>query len=194
MVEKGLVVILPLVFLGSFISRNLIVKSKIKQNVRASDGLLKASMGFSTLGIFMTIFAVWSDGFYSALGKIDVLRSPAVSVFGLCLYGVGIVMGWIFSAHLKDSWRVGVPSGQKTELVETGIYGYIRNPYFLSYYLMFISLFLVRPCYGIGVVTLACVFTFHGMVLKEEIHLLKSHGEAYRAYQKKAGRYFPRLG
>ena len=100
-------------------------------------------------------------------------------------------MGWFVSAHLKESWRVGIHEDQKTELIIDGIYRYVRNPYFISYFVMFFSLFLVRPSIIILVLIAITITIFHRMVKNEERHLLELHGEKYMNYKETTGRYLP---
>ena len=107
---------------------------------------------------------------------------------GLTLFGIGVVMGWVFSAQLQDSWRVGVHPDQKTTLIQSGNYARIRNPDFLSYFIMFGGLFLVRPSLMMMVLAIATIVIFHRMVLKEEAYLSRVHGQAYEAYKKATGR------
>ena len=112
---------------------------------------------------------------------------------GLFLFSSSIVMGWIFSGQLEKSWRIGVHENQTTELIQNGVYAYIRNPYFLSYFVMFLGFFLVRPSVVMGVLTAGSVFIFHSMVLKEEAYLKKVHEKEYENYKQSSGRYFPKL-
>ena len=101
-------------------------------------------------------------------------------------------MGWLFSAQLRESWRVGVHDNQKTELIQSGIYKYIRNPYFLSYFIMFFGQFLVRPSFVMVALIAISIAIFHRMVLKEEAYLLTIHGKEYEEYRYITGRYIPR--
>jgi len=193
MIEKILIILLTLIYLGAFITRNLIVKADTKQRIRASDFLLKSSIIFTTLCFLMTIISTNSERWYQLMGAIVFLRYPIISYMGLFLFALSIIMGWSFSAQLKNSWRVGIHENQKTALIQNGIYAYIRNPYFLSYFIMFFSLFLVRPSYVLFVLLLAASTIFHCMVIREEIHLLNLHGKEYIKYKKKTGRYIPRF-
>ena len=136
----------------------------------------------------------FSKKWYHHMGAIPFLRHPIISFTGLFLFGAGIISGWIISAQLKDSWRVGVPENQITELIQEGVYAYIRNPYFLTYYIMYIGLFLVRPSFLFLFLVSAIVIVFHFMVLKEEEYLSKIHGNAYKKYKNRTGRYLPRFG
>jgi protein-S-isoprenylcysteine O-methyltransferase Ste14 len=191
MTEKILIMLLSLVYLGTFVARNVIVKAKTKQPIRASDPLLAASMIFVNLCIFMAIFSTASDTFYQLLGVISFLRTSLVSYFGLLLFSIGIIIGWFFSAQLKESWRVGVHEKQETKLIQSGVYKYVRNPYFLSYFIMFMGQFLIRPSLFMAVLVAITVMIFHRMVLKEEAYLLRTHGKEYEKYKGSTGRYIP---
>jgi len=127
------------------------------------------------------------------MGPISVLRDPLVSYFGLTLFGGNFIFGWFISAQLKDSWRIGVDKGQRTEFIQDGIYTAIRNPYFLTYFIGFFSLFLVRPSIVMAALLIITVAVFHFLVLNEESHLSANHGTVYEKYKNTAGRYFPRF-
>ena len=190
MIEKILVLILPLIFLGFFFSRNLIVKVRAGEPIRSQDRLVTSSIILSAACILLTILSVYSESVYRFTGIISFMRLPLISYLGLALFGASIILGAIFSAQLKDSWRVGVHEDQKTTLIKDGVYAHIRNPYFILFY----SLFCIRPGLLLLVLILAAVAVFHKMVLKEEHYLSGVHGAEYEAYKKKTGRYFPRLG
>ena len=90
---------------------------------------------------------------------------------------------------LKDSWRVGVLENQQTELIEDGIYRFSRNPYFLSYLIMFAAYTILLRNIILLVLSFVGFALIHAMVLKEEKYLAALHGEKYRQYQKKVPRY-----
>jgi protein-S-isoprenylcysteine O-methyltransferase Ste14 len=179
--------------LGTFLARNIQVQTKTKQKVKASDSLLTLSILATTSCIAATLFSTSSENFYHFFGPIAFLHIPAVSSFGLLVFALSIVLGWIFSGQLGESWRVGVHETQKTELIQSGIYQYIRNPYFLSHFIMYMGLFLIRPSLVLLVLVAATMVLFHRLVLREEAHLLSTHGKEYEAYKESTGRYLPRL-
>ena len=191
MFEKIAIIILALTYLGVFIARNVVVKARTGQKIRSKDGLISSAIVFSGLSICTAILSTWSMSFYRIMVPITYIRHPFIAYTGLILWATSILVGWVVSAQLKNSWRVGVHEDQTTELVQEGIYAYIRNPYFLTYYVMFLSLFLVRPSVTLLGLVLATAALFHQMVLKEERFLSKNHGQAYHDYMQKAGRYFP---
>jgi|SRR5208283_2401981 len=91
-------------------------------------------------------------------------------------------------------WRMDVPLEGEVPLITDGPFRYVRHPiYSLSMLLMICSAVVVPtvPMLGIAIVHLTL------MLLKarhEEGHLLRLHGEAYRAYLARTGRFFPKRG
>ena len=191
MLEKTGITLLITLFLAGFIARTLLIKSKVKKPIRSKDALNKIAIIFTSILFTIGILSVFSERLYDLMLSLNCIRSISSSILGLIFFAAGLILGWASSANMGESWRVGVIEDQKTELITNGIYGHIRNPYFLSYYIIFLSLFLVRPSVLIGMSTMFLVFVFHMMVIKEEKHLEKLHGNRYLRYKKKTGMYFP---
>jgi protein-S-isoprenylcysteine O-methyltransferase Ste14 len=111
-------------------------------------------------------------------------------LISLLLMLANLAVGLASLKDLGDSWRVGVIEEQQTQLIESGIYRFTRNPYFVAYLLMFAAytillqniILLVLSCIGFGMV--------HLMVLKEEQYLATTHGEDYQQYRARVPRYF----
>jgi protein-S-isoprenylcysteine O-methyltransferase Ste14 len=151
------------------------------------------SILLSAACFIITIGSVCSQRFFLKMENIASLDHKVFTYCGFALFFASIVYGWIVSGQLKDSWRVGVIDNQKTKLIKTGVYAYIRNPYFLSYYVMFLGLFLVRPSLVFAALAIITTSFFHLMVLREEAYLASVHGNEYLDYKKATGRYLPKL-
>jgi protein-S-isoprenylcysteine O-methyltransferase Ste14 len=190
MIEIILLVLLTTLYLFMFIARNIAVKKRIDKPVRKADWLVSSVIVLTTFCFIVTLIST-SDKIYPFMGKIDYLRCSIASYLGLLLLLISIILCWIFSSHLKDSWRVGVHEDQKTVLIKDGIYVYVRNPYFVSYFVMYLSLILIRPSLVLLALVIFNVIIFHRMVLKEEAYLLKTHGKEYEKYKAETGRYLP---
>ena len=96
--------------------------------------------------------------------------------------------------RMGKNWRMAVAPDQKTELVTTGLYKYIRHPIYAVSILLMLCTVVVVPT-GLVVVMAAIHITM--MIMKarnEERFLLGVHGAAYEQYCLRAGRFFPRLG
>jgi protein-S-isoprenylcysteine O-methyltransferase Ste14 len=94
----------------------------------------------------------------------------------------------IAQGHMKNSWRIGIDTETKTELVTTGLFGLSRNPIFFGMILSLVGLFLVTPN------ALTALFLILGYVLiqiqirLEEEFLGKEHGQEYINYKQKVRR------
>ena len=92
-----------------------------------------------------------------------------------------LAMAWtiIAQGNMKDSWRIGIDSERKTELITVGIFRYSRNPIFLGMVMVLAGLFLITP----NAVTL--IFWIVGYILiqvqirLEEEYLRRQHGKLY---------------
>jgi protein-S-isoprenylcysteine O-methyltransferase Ste14 len=135
------------------------------------------------------------------LGGIGVLRPVGwlgdefVRVVGLVLFPIGAVRTDAAQYAMGDAWRIGVDPSQRTRLVTTGLFRRTRNPIFVSTILALSGIVLLVP----NVVTLAAlVFLVVAVELQvrwvEEPFLLRIHGDAYRAYAERTGRFLPGIG
>ena len=116
-----------------------------------------------------------------------------IRVLGCILGILGVGVFVISILTMRDSWRAGVPNDEKTELVTTGIYAYSRNPAFLGFDLIYLSILFMFFNWGLLVTTVLTVVMFHLQIVKvEEDFLIKTFGEEYLEYRKKVCRYIGR--
>ena len=153
---------------------------------------------------YLSIWPFWVGGivllflnrYYAAFDFLTFSFPMAsfVQVVGLVIFYVGsLFFTWaLFHAgkYLRPSTS-GVNANQR--LVQDGPLGIVRHPYYVSYVLILVglSLTLTTPwplllalCVGIGM----------GPTAKaEEEQLAARFGEAYKRYEQKVGRFFPKL-
>jgi protein-S-isoprenylcysteine O-methyltransferase Ste14 len=190
-VEKLTILLLTAFFLVLFISRNIMLKIKIGKTIRGKG--INSAVILSSLLFTVTNIAVIDERLYRLLLPIDALTHRWLSLCGYVFLAVAIVCSGIISRQMRDSWRVGIQPGDRTVLIQTGVFSVIRNPYFLTYYAMFISFFMIRPAVVLLVLVLSIILVYHRIVLREEKHLHRMHGQAYADYMKRTGRYFPKM-
>lgn len=118
-----------------------------------------------------------------------------VRVLG-CVLGILGVGVFVVSVHtMRDSWRAGVPKDEKTELVTSGIYAYSRNPAFLGFDLIYLSILFMFFNWELFLTTLLAIVMLHLQIVNvEEDFLVKTFGEEYLEYRKKVCRYVGRKG
>lgn len=110
--------------------------------------------------------------------------------FLIGLIGDGIFL--IAVVTMKNNWRAGIPASDKTELVQSGIYEWSRNPAFLGFDFMYVGVCLLfcNPL-TIGFSLFAMVM-LHLQILQEEKYLTETFGAPYEAYKNRVLRYLGR--
>lgn len=169
-----------------FFAKNILLHRRLGMPVRGRNREAKLSVGFFVLLILCSILL---SLFEAPFGTVDLMARNTALVITLALLAVNLLIGVASLVGLGDSWRVGVLEDQKTDLVERGIYRFSRNPYFLSYLIMFAAYTILLQSVILIILSLVGFAMIHLMVLKEEKHLTALHGEMYRQYKERVPRY-----
>ena len=175
-----------LIFQGMFVTKNIILRKKISQQIRGDNS--EATISISFFALFIAIAFVLSI-VNSPIGEIPLLTGSIAMSFGLAILFLNIIISTASLVHLKDSWRVGVLEEQETELITSGIYRFSRNPYFASYILMFAAYTLLLQNLLLLGLSIAGFVLIHKMISKEETYLFSVHGDAYSEYKRTVPRY-----
>ncbi|MHB8875296.1 MAG: methyltransferase family protein [Myxococcaceae bacterium] len=148
------------------------------------------------LRIFVVALVAWCLLFISlgpgALGVWSVPQVFAVLAWVLLISGVVVVV--IAQAQMGASWRIGIDSKNRTELVTHGLFQIVRNPIFTGLLLVTLGIVLLTPSPWSVLGWAFLLYVLALQVRLEEEHLLRLHGEPYRAYASRVGRFAPLLG
>ncbi|HNE03656.1 MAG TPA: isoprenylcysteine carboxylmethyltransferase family protein [Anaerolineales bacterium] len=131
--------------------------------------------------VVIGVVSFWTDG-YPYLAPIHWLENASLDYSGLGLLFLSFF--WTFSAQAQmgNSWRIGIDTAHKTELVQSGIFKFSRNPVFLGMRLTLLGLFFILPNAPTFVIFLIGDLLMQIQVRLEEEFLTKTHGAAYREY------------
>jgi len=132
---------------------------------------------------------------WTGVSSLGVVLPAEVRVVGLALMATAAAVVLIGQRDMEDSWRIGVDRTETTELITTGLFRWVRNPIFAAMAVVLLGLVLTVP----NLITcVAFVATLIGIELQvrkvEEPYLQRVHGERYRAYARRVGRFVPGLG
>lgn len=119
----------------------------------------------------------------------NVTLAPSVRAIGIALGIMGVLSFALATISMQDSWRVGIPE-EKTVLVTNGIYKWSRNPAFVGFDLLYLSICLLYFNIPLLMVSLWAAIMLHLQILQEETHMENMFGEEYVQYKKKTMRYF----
>ena len=177
------------VFYGIYFAKVLVQKRRgiqtrqIGRRKEKSIHMVEVLMSIATLGAPIAQFLIALDWNYLPAG---------VRLTGFCVGMLGDAIFLLSVLCMKDSWRAGIPDKDKTELVTTGIYRFSRNPAFLGFDLMYVSVLLL---YG-NLLTLSfsafAIVMLHLQILQEERYLVNTFGAPYQEYCRHVFRYLGR--
>jgi protein-S-isoprenylcysteine O-methyltransferase Ste14 len=181
--------VIIILYLTAFFLRNLKTYFSTKKSIRGKSAKLTLSLVFSTIIYLVVILLILQPEKMRFIFEIKFLDHSILKYFGYAFIFIALLAGLAALFEMRNSWRVGIKHDQKTELVTTGIYSFSRNPYFLSYDLLFLGLFLIYPSLILLALIIGLAFIFHMMILEEEQYLEKIQGEYYLQYKNKVARY-----
>ncbi len=131
----------------------------------------------------------------AVVGATPVDAPAGVQAAGLVVALVGFAATLAGQTGMGASWRIGVDPGERTALVTTGPFSHVRNPVFANMFPTSFGLVLLVPN-AVAWAGFAALFAALEIQTRavEEPYLLRTHGEAYAAYARRAGRFLPGVG
>jgi protein-S-isoprenylcysteine O-methyltransferase Ste14 len=178
-----------------------------EREARASRGARPFAWGVWEIGartalvVVPILFVV--DGFGVPLG---LLYAPSLTYVGplalpLQVLGVAcaaaglVILFWVGRILAVNVYR---KASKERELLQSGIYAYIRHPFYLHFLLLPVGLLLLT-LNPLMLVVLLAYLTLDGPVLpstwmrEEERELAGRHGPTYAEYHERTGRWLPRI-
>ncbi len=129
------------------------------------------------------------------IDPLDALDSAGVRATGVALFLAGLIATVYAQIAMGESWRVGVDEQERTALVTSGPFAVVRNPIYAAFLPATVGLALLVPN-AVAFVGLAMLFVALEIQVRlvEEPYLLRAHGDSYRQYAARVGRFVPGLG
>lgn len=131
----------------------------------------------------------------AGLPALPGLDERWLHVAGLVVTVAGIAATLAAQLAMGTSWRVGVDPAERTDLVTGGAFALVRNPIFTAMAATTLGLTLMVPNAVALAAWLVLVLALQLQVRAvEEPYLVATHGEAYRRYAARVGRFLPGVG
>ena len=126
---------------------------------------------------------------YPYLAPVSWLERPWLRSTGVALLIVSLL--WTVSAQVQmgESWRIGIDTARKTTLVNSGVYGFSRNPIYVGIMVTQLGMFLVIPNALTLMIAVVGTVLLNMQVRLEEEYLKSTHGEDYVAYTRRVRRW-----
>lgn len=151
---------------------------------RKDTHAVETLMGIATVGIIpaqlLSIVMGWSH-----LGANARFTGFCIGLSGDLIFLISVL-------SMKDSWRAGIPEGDRIKLVKDGIYAYSRNPAFVGFDLQYIGVLLMYCNLLTGLFTVFAIVMLHMQILQEEKYLTSAFGAEYLEYRHQVYRYLGR--
>jgi protein-S-isoprenylcysteine O-methyltransferase Ste14 len=93
---------------------------------------------------------------------------------------------------MGKSWRMGIDPTEKTQLIISGPYAYVRHPIYALSQLMMISSILAVPTIAMLIIGAIHLTFMQWEARREEQYLVATHGEEYANYLRRVGRFIPK--
>ncbi len=139
----------------------------------------------SVATVLTCVAGVWS------IFMVKRFPMPVLRILGVITGVLAVIIFTSATITMKSSWRVGIPE-EKTALITNGIYSWSRNPAFVGFDLLYLSVCLMFFNIPLILVSLWAAVMLHLQILQEEVHMQKMFGEEYEQYRKRTARYFGR--
>jgi len=151
--------------------------------------------------VWMPVVLAWcAQPWLSLLGhRISPWLQPAsgfaFTVLGfagalLCVLAtVGTFVCW---REMGKSWRLGIDPNEKTKLVFSGPYRFVRHPIYALSSVLVLGTLATTPTAAMLAIALLHLVLLQIEARREEKYLVAQHGRSYTDYQRQIGRFVPR--
>lgn len=108
---------------------------------------------------------------------------------GITLIFLGTIFFWLALLSMRENWRLGINSVQRTLLVTWGIFRMTRNPEYLGLIFLYLGFFLVCPNFFTLLGAILGMIVLHLQILEEEFSLAVRFGKPFFNYKYSVRRY-----
>jgi protein-S-isoprenylcysteine O-methyltransferase Ste14 len=163
--------------------------------LRRNAGLLDVLSGILFIGGMAMGVVSLQLVLQDSLEPIDALDTGALHVIGVVLAALGGTAVFLAQLGMGASWRIGVSDEERTALVTTGWFSVVRNPIYSAMIVGWTGFALLVPTW---LAFAAVVVIAAGLELQvravEEPYLVRTHGDEFRGYASRVGRFLPGVG
>lgn len=187
MVYQIIAILILITFYAFYFAKLIIQKRQfIKTNQMGIGNKPKKVLLIERIMSFATVLT-----FIIGAGSIFLTKQFPVKelrIMGIVIGIIGVIFFALATITMKTSWRVGIPE-EKTTLITDGIYQWSRNPAFVGFDLLYLSICLMFFNIPLVLVSVWAVVMLHLQILQEEKHMSHMFGDEYEAYKKHTLRY-----
>lgn len=185
--------------IGGYWLRVLRMARKARQKTgRAANFLPAEPVGRMLRIAWVPIVLIWiAQPFVVSLanprrGPVAPLATSAWVAWAMVFVAVACL--WVSRICWKamgKNWRMGIDPGERTSLVLSGPYRYVRHPIYALSQMMMVSTMAAIPSPLMLAAGALHLVLLQWEARREERHMLHVHGDAYSDYSLRVGRFLP---
>jgi len=156
--------------------------------------------------VWMPVILLWIVLPFIAFFATKKERFPPEIRAFLSTFPISVGLGWLAAVvavlsllatficwrRMGSSWRMGIDPLDKTQLVFSGPFAFVRHPIYGLSSLLMVSTVVAVPNVLMFATGLVHLVLLQWEAHREEKHLIELHGDEYRRYSRGTGRFFPR--
>ena len=197
--QQFLHIFLPIYFIFyfaiAFVAKSILVAKKIGKsplvlpNDDSAYGLIglyfKLTMLAMLIYVLLFAFKLFEYDNFLQIKWLDIFSAK---IIGLVLLISSLIWTMVAQSQMKNSWRIGIDTQTKTDLITNGLFSISRNPIFFGMIISMIGLFLVTPNACTILFLVVGYILIQIQIRLEEEFLSKQHNETYLLYKKNVRR------
>ena len=177
-------------FYAIYLQRQFVLRRRGIRTDRLGKGQKENKTRIVEIVLFVVSFSMPVAQYASIIANWGCVEAPEwLGGTGVVVAFAGVVFFLLAVVAMRENWRAGIDSTQKTELVTRGVYHISRNPAFVGFDLLYVGIALAFPNPVMVALTLAGVVVFHLQILEEERFMRSVFGAGYAEYAAKTRRY-----
>jgi protein-S-isoprenylcysteine O-methyltransferase Ste14 len=187
--DPKIIIIIAISYLYGFFEVFLNLRQRRISNVTTSNdkGSLWLLYGFITVGYFLS-FAIGA----TKIGRIYYWNT--FFTIGMSLIVIGLVIRIHSILTLKQYFTYSVAKVENHEIIETGLYKFIRHPGYLGQLIIFIGISTaISNWLSILSMMIPITLGYIYRIKVEERFMIEQMGENYLNYQKRTKRIIPMI-
>jgi len=153
--------------------------------------------------VWVPLVAAWVSLPFLALVRTHALLAMPVFVHQSAAYAwlrwiaavcavICLLLTSVCWSRMGTHWRMDISLKGEEELITDGPFRHVRHPIYALSMLLMICSAVVVPTLPMLVVAIAHLVLSYFKARNEENHLLTVHGDLYRRYLARTGRFFPK--
>jgi len=183
-------------FIAAFFWRSHVVRKKtgvnpvvFKSSDSAHDFVGRIFKALFAVIVAVVVIAAFAPGAYQYLMPVHWLERTWIKLTGILLLLISLLWTIFAQAQMGASWRIGIDTEHRTELVRSGVFRISRNPIFVGMMATLLGLFLTIPNVVTLITLLVGVILIGIQVRLEEEYLTRTHGDNYNEYRRNVRRW-----